>query len=250
MTTLATSRTAGELRALSAQGAEAVGEAGTGAGVEAYEQRVETARACLRWAAEEFGADLTVASSMGDEVLVHLVGTTIPDTEVFFLDTGYHFAETLGTRDAYAAMLPIRMRTVLPLTTVAQQDAEYGPRLHDRDPDRCCAMRKVEPLERALSGHPAWVTGMRREDAPTRTDIAVVGFDERRGMVKLNPLAAWTAQDVERYTQEHGVFENPLRQIGFASIGCAPCTRAVADGEDPRAGRWSGRAKTECGLHT
>jgi phosphoadenosine phosphosulfate reductase len=147
-------------------------------------------------------------------------------------------------------MLPIRMRTVLPLTTVAQQDAEYGPRLHDRDPDRCCAMRKVEPLERALSGHPAWVTGMRREDAPTRTDIAVVGFDERRGMVKLNPLAAWTAQDVERYTREHGVFENPLRQIGFASIGCAPCTRAVADGEDPRAGRWSGRAKTECGLHT
>jgi len=250
MTTVATSRTADELRALAARGAEAVGELGTEAGAEAYEQRVETARRALRWAAGTFGADLTVASSMGDEVLVHLVGTTIPDTDVFFLDTGYHFAETLGTRDAYAAMLPIRMRTVLPLTTVAQQDAEYGPRLHDRDPDRCCAMRKVEPLERALSGHPAWVTGMRREDAPTRTDIAVVGFDERRGMVKLNPLAAWTAEDVERYTREHGVFENPLRQIGFASIGCAPCTRAVADGEDPRAGRWSGRAKTECGLHT
>ncbi|HEU4329638.1 MAG TPA: phosphoadenylyl-sulfate reductase [Lapillicoccus sp.] len=235
---------------LAAEGAAAVREEGTAAGSDAYEQRVETARSALRWAHATFGDDLTVASSMGDEVLVHLVGTTIPGADVFFLDTGYHFAETLGTRDAYAAMLPINLRTVLPLQTVAQQDAEYGPKLHDRDPDRCCALRKVEPLERALSDKQAWVTGMRREDAPTRTDIAVVGFDERRGMVKLNPLAAWTAEDVARYTEENGVFENPLRQIGFASIGCAPCTRAVADGEDPRAGRWSGRAKTECGLHT
>ncbi|MDQ6896523.1 MAG: phosphoadenylyl-sulfate reductase [Actinomycetota bacterium] len=250
MTILSTTRTTDDLRALAAEGAAEVGEVGIGAGPDAYQQRVETARRALRWAAETFGADLTVASSMGDEVLVHLVGTTIPDTDVFFLDTGYHFAETLGTRDAYRMMLPIRMRTVLPLTTVAQQDAEYGPRLHDHNPDQCCAMRKVEPLERALSGHPAWVTGMRREDAPTRTDIGVVSFDERREMVKLNPIAAWTAEDVERYTREHGVFENPLRQIGFASIGCAPCTRAVTDGEDPRAGRWSGRAKTECGLHT
>jgi phosphoadenosine phosphosulfate reductase len=235
---------------LALEGATAVREDGTGAGPYAYGQRVETARRALRWAHETFGDDLTVASSMGDEVLVHLVGTTIPGADVFFLDTGYHFAETLGTRDAYAAMLPINLRTVLPLQTVAQQDAEYGPKLHDRDPDRCCALRKVEPLERALSDKQAWVTGMRREDAPTRTDIAVVGFDERRGMVKLNPLAGWTAEDVARYTEENGVFENPLRQIGFASIGCAPCTRAVADGEDPRAGRWSGRAKTECGLHT
>ncbi len=250
MTTVTTTRSADELRALAAAGAAEVGETGTGAGPDAYEQRVETARRALLWAAETFGADLTVASSMGDEVLVHLVGTTLDGADVFFLDTGYHFAETLGTRDAYAAMLPIRLRTVLPLTTVAEQDAEYGPRLHDRNPDQCCAMRKVEPLERALSGHPAWVTGMRREDAPTRTDIGVVAFDERRDMVKLNPLAAWTADDVERYTREHGVFENPLRQVGFASIGCAPCTRPVADGEDPRAGRWSGRAKTECGLHT
>jgi phosphoadenosine phosphosulfate reductase len=250
MTATTLTRTTDDLRALAAEGAARVVEPGTGAAPDAYAERVETARAALRWAAETFGADLTVASSMGDEVLVHLVGTTIPDTDVFFLDTGYHFAETLGTRDAYAAMLPLRMRTVLPLRTVAEQDAEHGPRLHERDPDRCCAMRKVEPLERALSGRPAWVTGMRREDAPTRTDIGVVTFDGRRGMVKLNPLAAWTAEDVERYTREHGVFENPLRQAGFASIGCAPCTRPVAEGEDPRAGRWAGRAKTECGLHT
>lgn len=238
------------LRTLVAQGAAHIGGAGTGAGPDAYEQRVETSRAALRWAAEQFGAGLTVASSMGDVVLVHLVGTTIPGTDVFFIDTGYHFAETLGTRDAYAATLPIRMRTVLPLRSVAEQDREHGPRLHDRDPDLCCALRKVEPLERALEGRLAWVTGMRREEAPTRTDIAVVDLDERRRMVKVNPIAAWTTDDVARYTAEQGVYDNPLRQMGFASIGCAPCTRPVADGEDSRAGRWSGRAKTECGLHT
>ncbi len=238
------------LRELAEQGARSVGEAGTSGGERGYEERVATATSAIRWAAAVFGTDLTVASSMGDEVLVHLVGTSTTGVDVFFLDTGYHYAETLGTRDAYAAMLPIRIRTVLPLRTVAQQDAEHGPRLHDRNPDLCCALRKVEPLERALEGRAAWVTGMRREDAPTRTDIAVVGFDERRGKVKLNPIAAWTAHDVERYTEENSVFENPLRQAGFTSIGCAPCTRAVTAGEDARAGRWSGRIKTECGLHT
>lgn len=216
----------------------------------AYAERVGQAREVLRWGRETFGDALTVASSMGDEVLVHLVGTTIPGADVFFLDTGYHFAETLGTRDAYAAMLPVRIRTVLPLLTVAEQDAAHGARLHDRDPDACCALRKVEPLERALTGHDAWVTGMRRVDAPTRTDVTPVGWDERRRMVKLNPLAAWTDEDVDRYATEHEVFLNPLRQEGYASIGCAPCTRPVAPGDDPRAGRWAGQTKTECGLHT
>ena len=216
----------------------------------AYADRVEATRAVLRWTRDTFGDGLTVASSMGDEVLVHLVGTTIPGADVFFLDTGYHFAETLGTRDAYAAMLPIRLRTVLPRRTVAEQDAEHGPALHDRDPDLCCALRKVEPLERALSGLHAWVTGMRRADALTRTDLDLVGLDARRGMVKVNPLAHFTDDDVERYAAEHDVFLNPLRQSGYASIGCAPCTRPVAPGEDPRAGRWAGTSKTECGLHT
>lgn len=249
-TTATSSHSPDQLRVLALEGAALLGEAHPGAAPTAYRERVAEARDALRWAADTFGRGLTVASSMGDEVLVHLVGTTIPGTDVFFIDTGYHFTETLGTRDAYAAMLPIRLRTVLPLATVAQQDAEHGPRLHDRDPDRCCALRKVEPLERALGGRSAWVTGMRREDAPTRTDVGVVGWDERRGMVKVNPLAAWTADDLARFTQEEGVFENPLRQAGYASIGCAPCTRPVAAGEDPRAGRWAGRAKTECGLHT
>ncbi len=204
----------------------------------------------LRWAAEAFGDGLVVASSMGDEVLVDLAARTVPGIDVVFLDTGYHFAETLGTRDYYAQFTDVTLRTVLPLLTVAEQDAAHGPRLHDRDPDRCCAIRKVEPLERALGPYAAWVTGMRREDAPTRTDIPVVGWDARRSKVKLNPLAAWTQDDVDAYVAEHHVVLNPLRELGYTSIGCAPCTRAVAAGEDPRAGRWSGQNKTECGLHT
>ena len=251
MTTAAAgTRSAEELRALAEDAQERFTALEADGGDAAYEARVELARAALRWGAETFGDQLTVASSMGDEVLVHLVGTTIPGADVFFLDTGYHFAETLGTRDAYEAMLPLRIRTILPLLTVAQQDQEYGARLHDRSPDQCCAMRKVEPLNRALEAHDAWVTGMRREDAPTRTDIGLVGWDERRQMVKLNPIAAWTQDDVDRYVEEFGVFLNPLRQEGYTSIGCAPCTRPVAEGEDPRAGRWSGTNKIECGLHT
>ncbi|PVU81763.1 phosphoadenylyl-sulfate reductase (plasmid) [Cellulomonas sp. WB94] len=204
----------------------------------------------LDWAGETFGPGLVVASSMGDEVLVHLAGRAVPGVDVIFLDTGYHFAETIGTRDAYAETTDITLRTILPLRTVAEQDAEHGPRLHDRDPNLCCALRKVEPLERGLAPYRAWVTGMRREDAPTRTDIAVVGWDDKRGKVKLNPLAAWTQDDVDAYVAQHGVLLNPLRQLGYTSIGCAPCTRAVAPGEDPRAGRWAGLDKTECGLHT
>ena len=207
-------------------------------------------RDVLRWAAESFGDGLVVASSMGDEVLVDLAARTVPGIDVVFLDTGYHFAETLGTRDYYAQFTDVTLRTVLPLLTVAEQDAAHGPRLHDREPDRCCAIRKVEPLERALGPYAAWVTGMRREDAPTRTDIPVVGWDARRSKVKLNPLAAWTQDDVDAYVAEHHVVLNPLRELGYTSIGCAPCTRAVAAGEDPRAGRWSGQNKTECGLHT
>ena len=204
----------------------------------------------LAWAARTFGDDLVVASSMGDEILVHMAAKAAPGVNVIFLDTGYHFAETLGTRDYYADFTDIKLRTILPLRTVEEQNAEHGEKLHDRDPNLCCALRKVEPLERGLAPYTAWVTGMRREDAPTRTDITVVGWDAKRDKVKLNPLAAWTQADVDAYVEENHVVLNPLRQAGYASIGCAPCTRAVAPGEDPRAGRWSGTGKIECGLHT
>lgn len=204
----------------------------------------------IAWAHEQFGSGLVVASSMGDEALVHLAASAAPGVDVLFIDTGYHFAETLGTRDAFDAAYDINVKTVLPLLTVAEQDAEHGAELFAREPDRCCAMRKVEPLERGLRPYAAWITGMRREDAPTRSDIEIVDWDAKRNMVKLNPLAAWTQSDVDAYVASNAVMLNPLRELGYASIGCAPCTRPVAEGEDPRAGRWSGLTKTECGLHT
>lgn len=210
----------------------------------------ELARLALTWAADEFGASLAVLSSMGDEVLVHLASDAVPGIDVVFIDTGYHFAETLGTRDAFAATRPLNLINVSPVQTVAEQDAEYGPALHDRDPNLCCSLRKVEPLNRALEGYRAWVSGMRREDAPTRADIGLIEYDAKRDKVKLNPLAEWTSEQVDAYARDHGVLMNPLRQLGYASIGCEPCTRPVAEGEDPRAGRWSGSDKTECGLHT
>jgi phosphoadenosine phosphosulfate reductase len=203
----------------------------------------------LRWAAGEFGDGLCIASSMGDAVLPHLAAAVRPGIPVLFLDTGYHFAETIGMRDAVAAMLPVTVHTILPRRTVAEQDAEYGPRLHDRDPDRCCALRKVEPLARALEPYVAWASGVRRDESPTRADTRAVEWDPRRGMVKVNPMAYWTESDVDAYIAEHGILVNPLAYDGYTSIGCAPCTRRIAPGEDARAGRWSGSSKTECGLH-
>lgn len=208
------------------------------------------AQAAFRWARGTFGERLVIASSMGDEVLVHLASQAAPGVEVLFLDTGYHFAETIGMRDAVADSYELVVRTVLPLLSIEAQAAEFGADLWARDPDTCCAIRKVEPLERGLQPYAAWVTGMRRVDAPTRSDIDVVGWDARRSKVKLNPLAAWSDSDVDRYVETHGVLQHPLRQVGYASIGCAPCTRPIAPGEDPRAGRWSGTGKTECGINT
>jgi phosphoadenosine phosphosulfate reductase len=168
---------------------------------------------------------------------------------VLVLDTGYHFAETIGTRDAVAQVYDVNVRTVLPLLSIAQQDAAHGERLYERDPNACCALRKVEPLARGLEPYDAWASGIRRDEATTRRDIGVVEWDAKRSMVKVNPIAAWTQSDVDAYVAEHGVLVNPLAYDGYPSIGCAPCTRRVAPGEDPRSGRWAGSTKTECGLH-
>jgi phosphoadenosine phosphosulfate reductase len=203
----------------------------------------------VRWALAEFGDGIVVASSMQTAVLEELVSRVRPDVPVVFLDTGYHFAETLGTRDAVRVAYPVRLIDVTPLRSVAEQDAEEGPRLFERNPDRCCALRKVEPLERALAGYRAWITGLRRADSPSRAATPLVEWDAKRSMVKVNPIAAWSDDELERYVEANGVIANPLLQLGYPSIGCEPCTRPVAPGEDARAGRWSGRAKTECGLH-
>jgi phosphoadenosine phosphosulfate reductase len=203
----------------------------------------------LAWAAETFKSRLCVASSMEDAVVAHLASRALPGVDVLFLDTGYHFPETIGTRDAVDAVLDVNVITLTPRQTVAEQDAEYGPKLHDRDPDLCCRLRKVEPLAQGLRGYDAWATGLRRDESPTRAGTPVVTWDDTRQKVKISPIARWTQRDVDAYIDEHGVLTNPLLMDGYGSVGCAPCTRRLLEGEDARAGRWEGRAKTECGLH-
>jgi phosphoadenosine phosphosulfate reductase len=203
----------------------------------------------LAWAARTFGSRLAVASSMADEVVAHLASTAAPGIDVLFLDTGYHFAETLQFRRDVQARLDVTVVDVRPEQTVGEQDALYGADLFARDPDACCTVRKVFPLNTALEPYDAWVSGVRRSESVSRAATPVVGWDAARSMIKINPIAAWSQDRVDAYAAQHGLRTNPLRQLGFASIGCAPCTRPVAPGEDARAGRWAGFAKTECGLH-
>jgi phosphoadenosine phosphosulfate reductase len=203
----------------------------------------------LGWADEQFGSSWAVASSMADAVVQSLAAKVRPGIDILFLDTGYHFAETIGTRDAVAATLPVNVRTLTAKQTVEQQDASFGARLYERNPDQCCALRKVMPLRAALKDYTAWASGLRRDELESRADAKVVEWDEQRSMVKLNPIAAWTQDDVDRYIAENGILVNPLLSDGYGSIGCWPCTRRIKPGEDPRAGRWSGTNKIECGLH-
>jgi phosphoadenosine phosphosulfate reductase len=203
----------------------------------------------LGWAGRAFDRSLAVTAAMGDTVLTHLAARAVPGVDVLFVDTGYHFAETLGTVDAVRHSYPVRLRTISPAESREDHEATRGV-LHRTDPDTCCALRKVAPLNNALRGYRAWATGLRRDESPPRADTPTVGWDERRGLLKLAPIAAWTDEDVEAYAAAHpDLITNPLLQIGYRSVGCAPCTRAVSLDEDPRAGRWAGLAKTECGLH-
>ncbi|WP_415948999.1 phosphoadenylyl-sulfate reductase [Streptomyces sp. KLOTTS4A1] len=235
MSTAQTQRTAEELEALAEQAGRDLEEA--------------SPLDILRWAAETFGPRFCVTSSMEDAVVAHLASRAMPGVDVVFLDTGYHFPETIGTADAVGAVMDVNLITLTPVQSVTEQDAEYGPKLHDRDPDLCCALRKVKPLEQGLAGYDAWATGLRRDESPTRANTPVVGWDAKRQKVKIAPIARWTQADVDAYVAEHGVLTNPLLDDGYPSIGCAPCTFRVAEGEDARSGRWAGRAKTECGLH-
>jgi phosphoadenosine phosphosulfate reductase len=209
-----------------------------------------SAEQVLNWAAATFGNSLIVASNMQDAVLVDLAAKAKPDVDVLFLQTGYHFAETLGVRDAVATVYPdIRIVNAESRQSVAEHEADNGPRPYERDPDNCCLLRKVVPLRNTLEPYDAWVTGVRRVDAPTRANTPIVTFDEKHGLVKINPIAAWTDEEFRTYLDSHGIIENPLVNEGYLSIVCAPCTAKVAPGDDPRSGRWAGKSKTECGLH-
>jgi phosphoadenosine phosphosulfate reductase len=204
----------------------------------------------LRWADEQFGSEYVVASNMQDAVLIDMAAKVRPGIDVLFLDTGYHFVETIGTRDAVSDVYDVNVINVTPEHSVSEQDALLGKDLFARDPNECCRLRKVAPLGKALQGYSAWVTGLRRVEAPTRANAPVISFDAAFGLVKINPLAAWTDQDVEDYIEASGVLVNPLVFDGYPSIGCAPCTAKPADGADPRSGRWQGNGKIECGLHS
>jgi phosphoadenosine phosphosulfate reductase len=224
-----------ELKAIAQQASEKFAEA--------------SADEVLAWVAEEFGYRTAVACSMADAVLPDVVSNHLPWVDTLFLDTGYHFAETIGTRDAVESTMKLTIVDVTPERTVEEQDAEFGKDLFARDPGLCCEMRKVEPLAETLQGYEVWITGVRREDSWLRAGTPIVDWDDKNGMVKVNPLAAWSFDDLIDYASEHDVVINPLINDGYPSIGCAPCTRRVEPGEDPRAGRWAGLDKTECGLH-
>ncbi|HWJ11864.1 MAG TPA: phosphoadenylyl-sulfate reductase [Nocardioides sp.] len=214
------------------------------------ELELAPAEVIIEWAAATFGERFCVTSSMGDAVLAHLAEKVVPGLDVVFLDTGYHFVETIGTRDAVQATMNINLISITPVQTVAEQDAEYGPELYKRDPDLCCALRKVKPLADSLAKYDAWATGLRRAETHNRVIAPVIGWDAKKQKVKVSPIARWSDEQVERYIAENGVLVNPLVYDGYPSIGCAPCTRRVAPGEDPRSGRWAGTNKTECGIHS
>jgi phosphoadenosine phosphosulfate reductase len=227
--------TENELRELAERGAAELADAG--------------ATELLQWTDQHFGSRYVVASNMQDAVLIDLAAKVRPGVDVLFLDTGYHFAETIGTRDAVETVYGVKIVNVTPEHTVAEQDQLLGTNLFARDPNECCRLRKVEPLTKALQGYSAWVTGIRRVEAPTRANAPLISFDEAFKLVKINPIAAWTDDDMQAYLEANGILVNPLVDEGYPSIGCAPCTRRPEAGADPRSGRWQGSAKIECGLH-
>jgi phosphoadenosine phosphosulfate reductase len=208
------------------------------------------AEAVVEWAVEQFGARFCVTSSMADGVLAHLASRVAPGVDIIFLDTGLHFPQTLRVRDLVTSTMPVRVLSIEPRLTVGQQDGLHGPRLFSRDPDSCCAMRKVEPLERALANYDAWAAGLRRGETAARANVHEVDYEHGRGKVKIAPLARWTDADVDAYVRRYDVPVNSLLGQGYGSVGCWPCTRRVQPGEDPRAGRWAMFDKTECGLHS
>ncbi|MEO6029324.1 MAG: phosphoadenylyl-sulfate reductase [Candidatus Binatia bacterium] len=205
----------------------------------------------LRWAVERYAPDAALTCSFQHEgvVLAHMLQTIAPETPIVFINTGYHFPETLAYRDLLVERIGFNLVEVGPAIAKPEVEQTYGPELFRHDPDRCCEINKVEPLRRALRGVRAWINGRRRDQASTRQALPVLE-ELPNGMVKINPLLRWAAKDTYEYMTRHAIPLNPLFEQGYTSIGCAPCTRPVLAGEDERAGRWAGRGKIECGIHT
>jgi phosphoadenosine phosphosulfate reductase len=203
----------------------------------------------VRWIDENLSGSYVVASSMKDAVLIDIAARVRPGVHVIFVDTGYHFAETIGTRDAVEAVYDVTVIDVRPEHSPAEQDALVGKDLFATDPHECSRLRKVVPMSRALSGYSAWITGLRRADSATRANAPLISYDDTFSILKVNPLADWTDDQLQAYIDANDVVVNPLVHEGYPSIGCAPCTSIPQEGADPRSGRWAGQAKTECGLH-
>lgn len=225
----------------------------TDAEVRIFADQFESARpeAILRWAIAEFGPDVALATGFGAEgcVLVSMLAAIDDRARIFYLDTDLLFAETYALRDQLAARYGVRFEKRSTSLSLEEQTAQYGATLWERRPDECCRLRKVEPLKEMLFGLRAWITGVRREQSATRTNAAVVERDPQFGLIKINPLARWSAKNLRNYIAEHDVPYNPLQDQGYGSIGCVPCTTPIQIGEDARAGRWRGISKTECGIH-
>jgi phosphoadenosine phosphosulfate reductase len=205
----------------------------------------------LRWAVETYFPRITMATAFGAEgcAIIHMLAGIRKDIHIFNLETGYQFAETLETRERLMERYGIRIDLVRAESTVEEMERAHGGPLYNRNPDLCCHLRKIVPLQRTLQGFDAWVSSIRRDQTPDRAEAGIVEWDERFGLVKVNPLANWTKRDVWAFIMSHQVPYNPLHDREYPSIGCWPCTRPVWAGEDERAGRWAGSAKTECGLH-
>lgn len=205
----------------------------------------------LAWAATAFPSRVVFGTGFGVEgcVLVHLIARQQLPIDIFTLDTGLLFPETLELWKKLEARYGVPIRAVRPAHTVEEQALNWGPQLWAREPNRCCRLRKVEPLREALQDADAWISAIRREQTPERAAAPVVEWEARFGVVKINPLVRWTQKDVWRFVFANDVPYNALHDNGYPSIGCWPCTTAVAEGEDPRSGRWRGQDKRECGLH-
>jgi phosphoadenosine phosphosulfate reductase len=206
----------------------------------------------LSWAVETYFPRLTMATAFGPEgcVILHMLAEINPKVRVFNLDTGYQFPETLELRERIAERYGIEVELVRASSDVAEYEAANGGPVYATDPDRCCHDRKLVPLRRAVEGYEAWISAIRADQSSHRAQARVVGWDAKFDLVKVNPLLNWTKRDVWAFVVTNKVPYNPLHDQGYPSIGCWPCTRAVKPGDDERAGRWAGQAKTECGLHS
>lgn len=206
----------------------------------------------LKWAYEHYGEEIVYACSFGIEgiVLIDLISKVKPDAKIVFLDTDVHFKETYETIERVKAKYPqLRIEMKKPSLTLEEQAEKFGPALWEREPNQCCNIRKLVPLNETLSGAKAWISGLRREQSPTRANVEFVNLDKRFESIKVCPLIHWTWKDVWRYVSKHDLPYNPLHDKGYPSIGCETCTKPAFTMDDLRSGRWSGQGKTECGLH-